>query len=58
MGAWHFFARTLADLPARRRHTASGKFYRESGKHCGYFDFLPVCLGDKLKVKETLVRIT
>jgi len=28
---------------------AAGKFYKRPGKHCGYCDFLPVCLGDKRK---------
>jgi hypothetical protein len=36
----------------------AGKFYKRAGKHCGYCDFLPVCLGDKKKIKETLVKIT
>jgi PD-(D/E)XK nuclease superfamily len=37
---------------------ARGKFYKRSGKWCSYCDFLPVCLGDKKKTQETLVRIT
>ncbi len=36
---------------------AAGKFYKRPGKHCGYCDFLPVCLGDDNKVQETLVKI-
>ncbi len=35
-----------------------GKFYKRPGRHCGYCDFLPVCLGDKKKAQETLVKIT
>ena len=27
------------------------------GKHCGWCDFLPVCLGDRNTVEETLVQI-
>ncbi len=37
---------------------ACGKFYKRPGKWCSYCDYLPVCLGDKKKVQETLVRIT
>ena len=37
---------------------AAGKCYKGPGKHCGHCDFLPVCLGDQKKAKETLVRIT
>jgi CRISPR/Cas system-associated exonuclease Cas4 (RecB family) len=36
---------------------ARGKFYKRPGKWCSYCDFLPVCLGDKKKTQETLVRI-
>lgn len=36
----------------------AGKFYKRPGKHCGYCDFLPVCLGDEKAARETLVRIT
>jgi CRISPR/Cas system-associated exonuclease Cas4 (RecB family) len=37
---------------------ARGKFYKRAGKWCSYCDFLPVCLGDKNKTQETLVRIS
>jgi RecB family exonuclease len=36
---------------------AAGRFYKRPGKWCGWCDFLPVCLGDKRKTEETLVKI-
>jgi CRISPR/Cas system-associated exonuclease Cas4 (RecB family) len=62
---WHFAKRDagrleeyLAKVRIVSEDIAAGKFYKRPGKHCGYCDFLPVCLGDKKKVQETLVRIT
>jgi hypothetical protein len=42
------------------RHEAFSRreLYKRRGKWCSYCDFLPVCLGDKKKVKEGLVKIT
>jgi CRISPR/Cas system-associated exonuclease Cas4 (RecB family) len=37
---------------------ARGKFYKRPGKWCSYCDFLPVCLGDKQRAQEMLVKIT
>jgi CRISPR/Cas system-associated exonuclease Cas4 (RecB family) len=61
---WHFAKRDadrLAEYLAKVRivseDIAAGKFYKRPGKHCGYCDFLPVCLEDKKEVQETLVRI-
>jgi len=62
---WHFAERDaerlteyLAKVQIVSEDIAAGKFYKRPGKHCSYCDFLPVCLGDKKKVQETLVRIT
>jgi predicted RecB family nuclease len=62
---WHFAKRTADDLAEYLAKVmivaddiAAGKFYKRIGKHCGYCDFLPVCLGDNKKAQETLVRIT
>jgi hypothetical protein len=61
---WHFAERDagrLAEYLAKVRliseEIAAGRFYKRSGKHCGYCDFLPVCLGDKKMAQETLVKI-
>lgn len=61
---WHFGDRNTAQLTeyvAKVRlifdDVAAGKFYKRPGKHCGYCDFLPVCLGEKTKTRETLVKI-
>jgi CRISPR/Cas system-associated exonuclease Cas4 (RecB family) len=61
---WHFAERDggrLAEYLAKVRlvagDIAAGKFYKRPGKHCGYCDFLAVCLGDKKKAQETLVKI-
>jgi CRISPR/Cas system-associated exonuclease Cas4 (RecB family) len=62
---WHFAERDaerlteyLAKVQIVSEDIQAGKFYKRPGKHCSYCDFLPVCLGDKKKVQETLVKIT
>jgi len=37
---------------------AACRFYKRPGKWCSYSDFLPVCLKDEKRMKETLVKIT
>lgn len=61
---WHFAERNahhlveyLDKVQLVAEDIAAVKFYKRPGKHCGYCDFLPVCLGDKKKAQETLVRI-
>jgi len=61
---WHFAERDASHLVEYldkvrlvAEDIAAGKFYKRPGKHCGYCDFLPVCLGDKKKAQETLVKI-
>ena len=39
------------------REIKAGEFYKRSGVHCSWCDFLPVCLGDRKKVEETLVKV-
>jgi RecB family exonuclease len=39
------------------RDIAAGIFYKRSGKHCAYCDFLPLCMGDQKTANETLIRI-
>ena len=36
---------------------AAGRFYKRPGKWCSWCDYLPVCVKDEKRVKETLVRI-
>ncbi len=62
---WHFARRSgdaLTEYLDKVRlvsdDIAAGRFYKRTGKHCGYCDFLPVCLGNEKKTEETLVRIT
>src|SRR2546425_267378 len=61
---WHFAKRSadgVAEYLDKVRlvsdDIAAGKFYKRPGKHCAWCDFLPVCLGDKKNVQDTLVRI-
>ena len=35
----------------------AGHFYKRPGMWCSWCDYLPVCLGDKRKVEEALVRV-
>lgn len=39
------------------REITSGRFYKRPGLWCSWCDFLPVCLGDRKRAEETLVRI-
>lgn len=35
----------------------AGHFYKRPGKWCGWCDYLPVCMGDRKKSDETLIRV-
>jgi hypothetical protein len=39
------------------RQIMAGRFYKRPGMWCAWCDYLPVCLGDKRKVAETLVTV-
>jgi len=39
------------------REIRAGNFYKRPGKHCSWCDYLPICLGDAKKVKETLMQV-
>jgi len=36
---------------------SAGHFYKRPGKWCGYCDYLPVCVGDQERIRETLVQV-
>lgn len=38
------------------KEISAGHFYKRPGMWCSWCDFLPVCLGDKKKINETLVQ--
>ena len=46
-----FLAKALVDI-------AAGRFYKRPGKWCSWCDYLPVCLKDEKRIKETLVKVT
>jgi hypothetical protein len=61
---WHFAERSagqLVDFLSKASYVsgeiAQERFYKRSGKWCSYCDYLPVCVGDQKKAKETLVQI-
>jgi RecB family exonuclease len=61
---WHRVSRNgeqlteyLAKVGYVAREIAAGRFYKRSGMWCAWCDFLPVCLGDTLKARETLVTV-
>src|SRR5437899_12623355 len=61
---WHFARRSadgLAEYLDKVRLVSddipAGKFYKRPGKHCAWCGFLPMCLGNKKKAQDTLVRI-
>jgi len=35
----------------------AGEFYKRPGKHCSWCDYLPICLRDKRKMEETLIKV-
>jgi RecB family exonuclease len=39
------------------REIKAREFYKRAGKHCSWCDYLPICLSDKRKAKETLVQV-
>jgi hypothetical protein len=39
------------------REIDARRFYKRQGFWCTWCDFLPVCLGDKKKIAETLVKV-
>jgi len=61
---WHFTFREgpklveyLSKVKLVAREIQAGHFYKRPGKWCSWCDYLPVCLADKQKTKQTLVRI-
>lgn len=62
---WHFAKRNgdqIAEFLDKTAYVAheihNGRFYKRPGKWCSWCDYLPVCVKDKHKVDETLVRIS
>jgi len=60
---WFVSNRSGADLTSYLQkvslvgHQITGRqFYKRPGKWCAYCDFLPICLGDHERAKETLVQ--
>lgn len=47
----------LAKVERIADEIAAGHFYQRPGRWCSYCDFLPVCLKDEQKVRDTLVQI-
>jgi hypothetical protein len=39
------------------REIKAGEFYKRTGVHCAWCDFLPMCLGEKKTAEETLVKV-
>ena len=60
---WHFSHRSGEQLVEYLRKAKliaheikAGHFYKRSGKWCSWCDYLPLCLGDTQKAKQTLVK--
>jgi CRISPR/Cas system-associated exonuclease Cas4 (RecB family) len=61
---WHVSERSAEDLVdylAKAGHVAreiaAGRFYKRPGMWCAWCDFLPVCLRDGAKIRESLLRV-
>jgi len=50
-------AEYLAKADVVAHAIAAGHFYKRPGKWCSYCDYLPVCIGDRQKIQETLVQV-
>jgi CRISPR/Cas system-associated exonuclease Cas4 (RecB family) len=50
-------AEYLAKVGYVAREIGARRFYKRPGMWCAWCDFLPVCLGDKQKAKESLVTV-
>ena len=62
---WHVAGRSGEDLTEFLvkadivgHDIAAGRFYKRSGKWFSWCDYLPVCVKDEKRAKETLVKIT
>ena len=60
---WYVTSRTADQLAEylRKVHLVTrqidaGEFYKRPGMWCAWCDFLPVCLGDEKRIRETLVQ--
>jgi RecB family exonuclease len=61
---WHLGRRSgeqLTEYISKADYVAheitAGRFYKRTGKWCSWCDYLPVCMGDRKTVEETLVQI-
>ncbi len=61
---WHVATRTGPQLTEYLekagyvgREIASGRFYKRTGMWCSWCDFLPVCLGDDKRTRQTLIHV-
>ncbi|HEX4826396.1 MAG TPA: PD-(D/E)XK nuclease family protein [Candidatus Polarisedimenticolaceae bacterium] len=61
---WHVSKRSPAELAEYlakiahvARETAAGNFYKRPGMWCTWCDFLPVCMGDHKRIRETLIQV-
>lgn len=61
---WHVTSRTgdqlveyLSKVGYVAQEITAGHFYKRPGKWCSWCDYLPVCLGNKRRAEETLVRV-
>lgn len=61
---WHVSKRTpiqlaeyLDKIALVASEIATGHFYKRPGMWCTWCDFLPVCIGDHKRVRETLIQV-
>ena len=47
----------LSKVKLVAREIAVGRFYKRSGLWCSWCDFLPVCLGDEKRSRQTLIHV-
>jgi CRISPR/Cas system-associated exonuclease Cas4 (RecB family) len=47
----------LAKVEYVAHEIAAEHFYKRPGKWCSYCDYLPVCLGDEQRTRDTLVQV-
>ena len=47
----------LAKVECVAGEIAAEYFFKRPGEWCSYYDYLPVCLGDEQRIRETLVQV-
>lgn len=51
------FRELLAKAEIVGQDIVAGRFYKRTGKHCAWCDYLPLCMGDRAQVDASLISL-